>query len=90
MTFFLTKTGFDNIYVRKRILSSYIALIDKARAMGRTLYVVVMEISNAFPSTELAALWTKLKDRGASGLMIDHPGSGGTHWSTAGVGGFFG
>ncbi|KAI5822343.1 hypothetical protein K523DRAFT_221733, partial [Schizophyllum commune Tattone D] len=47
------------------------AAIEKARATGETLYVVFMDLSNAFPSTDQALLWLKLLRRGATGTMFD-------------------
>ncbi|KAJ4467141.1 hypothetical protein C8J55DRAFT_382644, partial [Lentinula edodes] len=35
-------------------------IIDKARARGETIYLVFVDISNAFPSTNQSSLWNKL------------------------------
>jgi exonuclease III len=45
--------------------------IKKARALGKTLYVVFADLSNAFPSTEQSTLWVKLRQKGAGGKMFD-------------------
>ena len=46
-------------------------LIDKARHLRRPLYVVYLDLSNAYPSVDQPSLWTKLADSGAQGPMID-------------------
>ncbi|KAE9385778.1 hypothetical protein BT96DRAFT_1088684 [Gymnopus androsaceus JB14] len=43
----------------------------KFRAMGKTLYVATVDITNAFPSTDRATLWLKLKMLGMSGKLFD-------------------
>ena len=45
--------------------------IEKAKAMGKTLYVATVDITNAFPSTDHATLWLKLKMLGMSGKLFD-------------------
>ncbi|KAJ3545838.1 hypothetical protein NMY22_g2280 [Coprinellus aureogranulatus] len=45
--------------------------IDKARAQGKCLVALSIDITNAFPSTNLSTLWTKLHDVGARGPIID-------------------
>jgi ribonuclease HI len=45
--------------------------IDKARSLGKTLYVGSVDISNAFPSTEHATMWVKLLRHGAGGKIFD-------------------
>ena len=45
--------------------------IDRARAEGKTLYVMFADISNAFPSTEQSTLWLKLRGLGAGGMIFD-------------------
>ncbi|KAE9398119.1 hypothetical protein BT96DRAFT_778833, partial [Gymnopus androsaceus JB14] len=45
--------------------------IEKAKAMGKTLYVATVDITNAFPSTDRATLWLKLKMLGMSGKLFD-------------------
>ena len=45
--------------------------IDRARAEGKTLYVMFADISNAFPSTEQSTLWLKLRSLGAGGMIFD-------------------
>lgn len=46
-------------------------LIDKARRVNRPLYVVYLDLSNAYPSVDQPTLWTKLADLGAQGPLID-------------------
>ena len=46
-------------------------LIDKARKMHRPLYVVYLDLSNAYPSVDQPSLWTKLAGMGAQGPLID-------------------
>ncbi|KAE9397030.1 hypothetical protein BT96DRAFT_771259, partial [Gymnopus androsaceus JB14] len=45
--------------------------IEKARAMGRTLWVASIDITNAFSSVDRSTLWRKLQDLGASGRIFD-------------------
>lgn len=45
--------------------------IEKARSLGRSLYVATIDISNVFPSTHHSALWVKLQARGAGGKIFD-------------------
>ncbi|KAF5318398.1 hypothetical protein D9611_013896 [Ephemerocybe angulata] len=45
--------------------------IDKARASGKCLITLSINLKNAFPSTNLDTLWTKLHDLGARGPIID-------------------
>ncbi|KZV93894.1 hypothetical protein EXIGLDRAFT_571407, partial [Exidia glandulosa HHB12029] len=46
-------------------------LIDKARAVGVTLYVATVDLTNAFPSTDRATLWLKLYRLGVRGKIFD-------------------
>lgn len=46
-------------------------MIDRARALNKTLYVAFVDISNAFPSTEQNTLWLKLYNMGVSGSLFD-------------------
>lgn len=46
-------------------------MIEKARHLKRTLYVVFLDLTNAFPSVDQPTLWLKLLQWGASGPMID-------------------
>jgi Reverse transcriptase (RNA-dependent DNA polymerase) len=39
--------------------------------MGKPLYVVYMDLKNAFPSTDRPTLWIKLHEMGFRGVMID-------------------
>lgn len=34
--------------------------IEKAKSMGKTLYVATIDLTNAFPSTDRSTLWLKL------------------------------
>ncbi|KAI0348897.1 hypothetical protein OH77DRAFT_1375933, partial [Trametes cingulata] len=45
--------------------------IEAARAQGRTLYVVFLDLANAFPSIDQPTLWAKLAHWGASGPLLD-------------------
>ena len=44
---------------------------EQAAADGRTLWVAYVDIANAFPSVDHAALWAKLHDMGARGPILD-------------------
>jgi hypothetical protein len=44
---------------------------DRAKKEKRTLHVAYMDISNAFPSTNRAALWNKLRRIGMGGKLFD-------------------
>ncbi|EJD36321.1 hypothetical protein AURDEDRAFT_74356, partial [Auricularia subglabra TFB-10046 SS5] len=46
-------------------------LIDKARSLGKTLYVATIDITNAFPSTNRPTLWLKLRALGMQGRIYD-------------------
>ena len=46
-------------------------MIDKAYATGRTLYVIAADLSNAFPSTDRATLWLKMRRLGVSGKLFN-------------------
>jgi hypothetical protein len=35
--------------------------IDRARAEGKTLFVAFIDLSNAFPATDLPTLWTGIR-----------------------------
>jgi hypothetical protein len=45
--------------------------IDRARALGKPLFVVFADLSNAFPSTDQATLWLKMRAAGAGGAIFD-------------------
>jgi exonuclease III len=45
--------------------------IEKARFMGETLYVAFIDLKNAFPSTHLPTLWSRLFLAGVSGPLFD-------------------
>ncbi|THU79236.1 hypothetical protein K435DRAFT_698310 [Dendrothele bispora CBS 962.96] len=47
------------------------AAIEKAKSMGKTLWVASVDISNAFPSVHRATLWVKLQRLGAGGKIFD-------------------
>ena len=45
--------------------------VEKARSEGKVLYVAFVDLKNAFPSTHLPTLWSKLFCRGVSGPLFD-------------------
>jgi hypothetical protein len=45
--------------------------IEKARAEGKVLYIAFIDLKNAFPSTHLPTLWSKLFSNGVSGPLFD-------------------
>ncbi|KAF9042825.1 hypothetical protein BDZ89DRAFT_895329, partial [Hymenopellis radicata] len=45
--------------------------IDHAKALGKPLYVAVVDATNAFPSTDRATLWLKLHRMGLEGPLFD-------------------
>jgi hypothetical protein len=45
--------------------------IEKAWAEGKSLYVVFVDLKNAFPATDLPTLWAKLYRAGVSGPLFD-------------------
>ncbi|KAF5375862.1 hypothetical protein D9615_008181 [Tricholomella constricta] len=45
--------------------------IERAHAQRKPLYVAFIDLENAFPSTDLPLLWTKLYRRGVSGPWFD-------------------
>jgi hypothetical protein len=47
------------------------AAVESTRAMGKTLFVAFIDLENAFPSTDLPNLWTKLYQAGVSGPIFD-------------------
>lgn len=64
-SFALRKFCLDGMYI---LLTSQ---IDKALAEGRTLYVAFPDLTNAFPSTDHASLWSMMYKRGVSGPLFD-------------------
>ncbi|KAJ7346304.1 hypothetical protein DFH08DRAFT_701554, partial [Mycena albidolilacea] len=40
--------------------------IDRARALGKPLFVVFADLSNAFPSTDQATFWSKMHAAGTA------------------------
>jgi hypothetical protein len=54
----------DNVFVLR-------CAIERARALGLSLYVIFADITNAFPSTEQATLWLKIRNMGAGGHVFD-------------------
>ena len=46
-------------------------LAEKAHSIKKPLYVVYMDLKNAFPSTDRSTLWVKLHEMGFRGIMID-------------------
>ncbi|KAE9389178.1 hypothetical protein BT96DRAFT_764988, partial [Gymnopus androsaceus JB14] len=47
------------------------AAMEKAKFMGKTLWVASIDITNAFPSVDRSTLWQKLQELGASGKLLD-------------------
>ncbi|RDB17742.1 RNA-directed DNA polymerase from mobile element jockey [Hypsizygus marmoreus] len=45
--------------------------VDRARATGVTLYVAFIDLTNAFPATNIPTLWSKLFRLGVSGPLFD-------------------
>ena len=45
--------------------------IEKARSVGKTLYMAFIDLTNAFPSKDLPTLWSKLFTVGVSGPLFD-------------------
>lgn len=45
--------------------------IDKALAEHRTLYVTLPDLTNAFPSTDHASLWSMMHKKGIAGPLFD-------------------
>ncbi|KAF7354570.1 Reverse transcriptase domain-containing protein [Mycena sanguinolenta] len=45
--------------------------IDRARAEGKTLYVFFADMTNAFPTTDIATLWNLLYTAGVGGPWFD-------------------
>ncbi len=45
--------------------------IEKARREGKKLYVVFVNLKNAFPATDLPTLWVKLFNAGILGPLFD-------------------
>ncbi|KAJ6556109.1 hypothetical protein B0H19DRAFT_869137, partial [Mycena capillaripes] len=58
----------DNMFILR-------CAIDRARAMGKPLYIllymVFVDLSNAFPSTDQPTLWLKMRAAGAGGPIFD-------------------
>ncbi|RDB24922.1 RNA-directed DNA polymerase from mobile element jockey [Hypsizygus marmoreus] len=46
-------------------------VIERAHARGHTLFMVFIDLKNAFPSTDLATLWAKLYRKGVAGPLFD-------------------
>ncbi|KAH6902404.1 hypothetical protein BKA70DRAFT_1113012, partial [Coprinopsis sp. MPI-PUGE-AT-0042] len=47
-------------------------LVDKAKGQRKTIYMAFVDLSNAFPSTEQATMWIKLRAKyGAGGKIFD-------------------
>ncbi|KAF5386614.1 hypothetical protein D9615_001545 [Tricholomella constricta] len=45
--------------------------IERARATGKTIYIAFIDLENAFPSTDIPLLWTKLYRKGVAGPIFD-------------------
>lgn len=46
-------------------------LAEKAESQGKTLFVGLIDLKNAFPSTDRSTLWVKLHCMGISGPLLD-------------------
>lgn len=47
------------------------AVVESTRARAETLWVVLVDLKNAFPSVDQNVLWKKLMDWGVSGPLLD-------------------
>jgi hypothetical protein len=54
----------DNMFILR-------CAIDRVRALGKPLFVAFADLSNAFPSTDQATLWLKMRAAGAGGAILD-------------------
>ncbi|KAF5374622.1 hypothetical protein D9615_008976 [Tricholomella constricta] len=45
--------------------------IERARASGKSVYIAFIDLENAFPSTDIPLLWTKLYRKGVAGPIFD-------------------
>ncbi|KAI5897157.1 uncharacterized protein SCHCODRAFT_02493924, partial [Schizophyllum commune H4-8] len=66
-----SQNGFHEGYRTNNNIFILRCAIERARASGRPLYVVFVDLKNAFPSTDQAMLWSKLWNKGASGPIFD-------------------
>ncbi|TFK83000.1 hypothetical protein K466DRAFT_450097, partial [Polyporus arcularius HHB13444] len=66
-----TQSGFRRLHRTQNPAFILRALVEKARALGRSLIVVFLDLKNAFPSVDQHTLWAKLARWGANGPMID-------------------
>jgi hypothetical protein len=61
----VTAYNYENLFPTIR------CAIDKARSQNKGLYVAFIDLKDAFPSTDLPTLWTKLFNAGVSGPLFD-------------------
>ncbi len=66
-----SQSGFRKLHRTQNPAFVLRALIEKARAMGRSLLVVFLDLKNAFPSVDQPTLWAKLARWGANGPLLD-------------------
>ena len=66
-----SQNGFRQGYKTNKNAFILCCAIDKAHALGITLYVAFVDCSNAFPWTDHATLWLKLYCNGAGGPFFD-------------------
>ncbi|KAF5341050.1 hypothetical protein D9611_006157 [Ephemerocybe angulata] len=66
-----SQNGFRKGYRTNNNVLVLQAAVDKAKAQGRPLYAVFVDLTNAFPSAHHATLWLKLRRLGAGGRMFD-------------------
>ncbi|KAF5383705.1 hypothetical protein D9615_003606 [Tricholomella constricta] len=45
--------------------------IERVRASGKSVYIAFIDLENAFPSTDIPLLWTKLYRKGVAGPIFD-------------------
>ncbi|EIN14586.1 hypothetical protein PUNSTDRAFT_56960, partial [Punctularia strigosozonata HHB-11173 SS5] len=66
-----SQNGFRPGYRTNNNAFIFRSMVEACRAKGQTLYVAVMDLTNAFPRTDHDTLWSKLYRMGASGPLID-------------------
>ncbi|KZP09143.1 hypothetical protein FIBSPDRAFT_676530, partial [Athelia psychrophila] len=66
-----TQNGFREGYRTNNNSFILRCAIDKARSMGRPLYICFVDCTNAFPATHRPTLWAKLYARGVGGPLFD-------------------
>ncbi len=66
-----TQNGFRRGYHGLNNLFILRCAIETALALGRPLFVVLPDLSNAFPSTDHSSLWTQMYKAGVAGPLFD-------------------